>query len=124
MSKVLAGSGGATCSSGCSQEHPNLEKKNLHIIIKFFYICFVLGTPSNFFFKLFVLLSSQKKKKPKKKIELKSGKKKICNRAKPMASPTNYRGSKPTNSQKKKKNKPNPNTEQIKSEITKGLKQT
>ena len=43
-----------------------------------------------------------------------------------MASPTNYKGSKPTDSQKKKKKKtkPNPNTKQIKSEITKGLKQT
>ena len=38
----------------------------------------------------------QKKKSPKKK---------NYNRAKSMASPTNYRGSKPTDSQKKKKKK-------------------
>ena len=29
-------SGGATLWSGCSQEHPDLKKKNLYIIIKFF----------------------------------------------------------------------------------------
>ena len=105
MSKVLAGSGDATCSSGCSQEHPNLEKKILYIIIKFFYICSVLGTPSKFFFLNYLFYFQAKKKKPKKKIELKSGKKKNCNRAKPMASPTNYRGSKPMDSPKKKKKK-------------------
>ena len=54
----------------------------------------------------------QKKKSPKKKFELKSKKKKNCNRAKPIASPTNYRSSKPMDSKKKKK-KPNPNTKQI-----------
>ena len=41
-----------------------------------------------------------------------------------MASPTDYRGSKPTDSQKKKK-KPNPNTMQItKSEIASKLEIT
>ena len=59
-------------------EHPQIKKKK----------------------KKFVLLSSQKKKR-KKKENLK--KKKNCNRAKPMASQIDYRDSKPTDSQKKKK---------------------
>ena len=47
-------------------------------------------------------------KQKKKYFQLKSEKKKICNRAKqrtkiPTSSPTDYRGSKPTDSQKKKK---------------------
>ena len=42
-----------------------------------------------------------------------------------MASPTDYRGSKPTDSQKKKNKKPNPNTMQItKSEIASKLEIT
>ena len=45
----------------------------------------------------------QAKKKKRKKKEIKSEKKKNCNRAKPMASPIDYRDSKPTDSQKKKK---------------------
>jgi len=44
-----------------------------------------------------------KKKTPKKKFELKFKGKKNCNRAKPTASPTNYRGIKPTDSQIKKR---------------------
>ena len=44
-----------------------------------------------------------KPKKKKKKKEIKSEKKKNCNRAKPMASPIDYRDSKPTESQKKKR---------------------
>ena len=43
------------------------------------------------------------KKKKRKKKEIKSEKKKNCNRAKPMASPIDYRDSKPTESQKKKR---------------------
>ena len=41
--------------------------------------------------------------KVQKKFELKSEKKKNCNRAKPIASPTNYRGNKPTDSHQTKK---------------------
>ena len=55
-----------------------------------------------------------------KKKELKSEKKKKnCNRAKPMASPTDYRGNKQMDSRKKKKKKKNPNTEQITKSETK-----
>ena len=69
-------SGDATCSSGCSQEHPELKKK-LYIIIKIFYICSVLRTPSNFLIYIYIYIySTFKQKISPKKIELKSENKK------------------------------------------------
>ena len=73
-------------------------KNKLYIIIKIFYICSILETPS-----------ITKLGTPSNYI-----KKKNCNRAKPTAIPTDYKGSKPMDSQKNKKNKTKQNKKQKK----------
>ena len=42
ISTNLAFSGDTTLESGCSQEHPDLKKKKLYIIIKFFLFVYPL----------------------------------------------------------------------------------